>query len=315
MKPSDISRSILIAAAAFLVAGAAPAPRPAPHRAPHTTPDTAQAPTSAIKRASVLDHSPLTVKDATFHSAALARDMRYRIYLPAANADSSRHFPVLYLLHGVDGNFTDWDKQSRLRQYAENRDLIIVMPDGGNSWYVNSATNPKNRFEDYIVADLIAEVDQRYRTIPRRESRAIAGLSMGGYGALNLALRHPELFAFAGSMSGALNAPTDLGPRQPAFQKDLLRAFGPPGSAARAQNDVFELLKHADVARLPNIYVSCGLSDVFLELNRRFADQLEAQNVPHEAHTAPGGHDWKFWDETIKEILPIVMRKLSQQQK
>ena len=241
--------------------------------------------------------------------------MRYRIYLPAANADSSRHFPVLYLLHGVYGNFTDWDKQSHLRRYAENRDLIIVMPDGDNSWYVNSATNPKDRFEDYIVTDLIAEVDQRYQSIPRRESRAIAGLSMGGYGALNLALKHPDLFAFAGSMSGALNAPTDLGARQPAFQKDLLRAFGPPGSATRAQNDVFELLKHADVARLPDIYVSCGLSDVFLELNRRFADQLHAQNVPHEAHTAPGGHDWKFWDEMIKEMLPIVIRELTQQPK
>jgi putative tributyrin esterase len=254
----------------------------------------------------------LTVKNETFHSASLDRDMHYRIFLPQNYAQPNRRFPVLYLLHGIYGKFTDWDTQSRLRHYAQNLDLIIVMPDAGDSWYVNSATAPQNRYEDYIVKDLIQEVDGNYHTLAVRESRAIAGVSMGGYGALNFALKHPELFLFAGSISGAINAPTDLGPRQPDFQANLLQVFGPPGSATRTENDIFILLKHADVSRLPYFYLACGESDPFLPLNQQFAAQLLEEHARYEFHKAPGAHEWKFWDKTAKTLLPAVMQKLKQ---
>jgi putative tributyrin esterase len=266
------------------------------------------------KRGVAASQGALTVKDVTFRSASLNRDMPYRIYMPQKYAQSASRFPVLYLLHGIYGNFKDWDTQSHLRQYAQNLDLIIVMPDGGNNWYVNSATVPQNRYEDYVVKDLIVEVDGRYRTIASRESRAIAGLSMGGYGSLNLALKHPELFIFAGSMSGALNAPSDLGPRQPEFQASLLEAFGPPGSTARNENDVFARLKQADVSRLPYIYLACGEGDAFIDLNRQFAAQLFEEHAQYEAHDAPGGHDWEFWDKSIKGMLPVLMRTLNRAQ-
>ncbi len=254
----------------------------------------------------------LTVKNETFHSASLDRDMHYRIFLPQNYAQPDRRFPVLYLLHGIYGKFTDWDTQSRLRHYAQNLDLIIVMPDAGDSWYVNSATVVQNRYEDYIVKDLIQEVDGSYHTLAVRESRAIAGVSMGGYGALNFALKHPELFLFAGSISGAINAPTDLGPRQPDFQANLLQVFGPPGSATRTENDIFILLKHADVSRLPYFYLACGESDPFLPLNQQFAAQLLEEHARYEFHQAPGAHEWKFWDKTARTLLPVVMQKLKQ---
>jgi putative tributyrin esterase len=253
----------------------------------------------------------ITVKNETFHSASLSRDMHYRIYLPQSYTQPERRFPVLYLLHGIYGKFTDWDSQSHLRHYAQNLDLIIVMPDAGDSWYVNSASVPQNRFEDYIVKDVIGEVDGKYRTSAARESRAIAGVSMGGYGALNLALKHPDLFVFAGSISGAINAPTDLGPRQPDFQANLLQVFGLAGSATRADNDIFVLLKHADVARLPYIYLACGESDPFFPLNQQFAAQLLEEHARYEFHQAPGAHEWKFWDKTAKGLLPVVMRRLN----
>jgi putative tributyrin esterase len=268
----------------------------------------------AQKRGVAAPQEALTVKDVTFRSASLNRDMPYRVYLPQKYAQSAGRFPVLYLLHGIYGNFKDWDTQSHLRQYAQNLDLIIVMPDGGNHWYVNSATVPSNRYEDYIVKDLIAEVDGRYRTIASRESRAIAGLSMGGYGSLNLALKHPELFVFAGSLSGALNATSDLGRRQPEFGASLLEAFGEPGSMARNENDVFLRLKQADVSRLPYIYLACGEGDAFIDLNRQFAAQLFEEHAHYEAHDAPGGHDWKFWDNSIKGMLPVLMRTLNRAQ-
>ncbi len=252
----------------------------------------------------------LTVKNETFHSASLGRDMHYRIYLPQSYAQPERRFPVLYLLHGIYGKFTDWDTQSHLRHYAQNLDLIVVMPDAGDSWYVKSASAPQDRFEDYIVKDVIQEVDGNYRTTAARESRAIAGVSMGGYGALNLTLKHPDLFVFAGSISGAINAPSDLGPRQPDFQANLLRVFGLAGSATRAENDIFVLLKHADVARLPYIYLACGESDPFFPLNRQFATQLLEEQARYEFHQAPGAHEWKFWDKAARDLLPAVMRKL-----
>ncbi len=272
-------------------------------------------PQQAQKRGVAAPHEALTVKDVTFRSASLNRDMPYRIYLPQKYAQPTSRFPVLYLLHGFYGNFRDWDTQSHLRQYAQNLDLIIVMPDEGNNWYVNSATVPQNRYEDYIVKDLIAEVDGRFRSIASRDARAIAGLSMGGYGSLNLALKHPELFTFAGSLSGALNAPSDLGPRQPEFQTSLLDAFGALGSTARNENDVFLRLKQADVSRLPYIYLACGEGDAFIELNRQFAAQLLAEHARYEAHDAPGEHDWKFWDKSIKEMLPVLMRSLNRSQR
>lgn len=253
----------------------------------------------------------LTVKNEMFHSVSLGRDMHYRIYLPHNYAQADRRFPVLYLLHGIYGKFTDWDTQSHLRHYAQNLDLVIVMPDAADSWYVNSATVSQNRYEDYIVKDLIQEVDGNYRTLAVRESRAIAGVSMGGYGALNFALKHPELFVFAGSISGAINAPTDLGPRQPDFQANLLQVFGPAGSPARAENDIFILLKHADVSRFPYIYLACGESDPFFPLNQQFAAALLDEHARYEFHQAPGAHEWKFWDKTAKDLLPVVMRRIN----
>jgi putative tributyrin esterase len=257
----------------------------------------------------------ITVRDVSFHSSSLGRDMRYRIYLPRGYSQSSRHLPVLYLLHGFDGKFTDWDTLSHLREYAHNLDLIIVMPDGGNSWYVNSASRARDRFEDYIIRDLVGEVEGHYRAISSRRSRAIAGLSMGGYGALNLALKHPEMYAFAGNLSGALNAPSDLGPRQPAFQLSLISAFGWEGSAQRTENDVFQLLRHADIAGLPYFYLACGEGDVFLELNQQFAAELLEEHARYEVHFAPGGHDWKFWDQSIKDLLPVLMQKISAEER
>lgn len=263
------------------------------------------------KRAVAAARAILTVKDVKFHSASLGRDITYRIYLPHAYAETNRRYPVLYLLHGIWGHFSDWDTESNLATYAGNLDLIIVMADAGNSWYVNSATVPRHKFEDYVAKDLIAYIDANYRTIRERSGRAIAGLSMGGYGALKFGLKYPDMFAFAGSMSGALNAPGDLDTRQVLFRKNLLAVFGPPGSATRKENDVYGLLKQADPAKLSYIYIACGKEDPFVEVNRSFVAQLDAQHVAHEYHESFGSHTWNYWDNAVREMLPVLMRALN----
>jgi S-formylglutathione hydrolase FrmB len=140
--------------------------------------------------------------------------MRYRLLLPRNYGNGGR-FPVLYLLHGVYGDYKNWDTRTGLENYAKDLDVLIVMPDADDSWYTNSAMIPADKFEDYIAKELIAEVDEKYRTIHDGHARAIAGLSMGGYGAIKLALKYPELFAVAGILSGAFNAPGNLDALRP----------------------------------------------------------------------------------------------------
>jgi putative tributyrin esterase len=249
--------------------------------------------------------SCVRVQDGAFHSAALDREMKYRILLPCSYRSGSGHFPVLYLLHGLYGDYLDWDASTNLERYAERYDLIVVTPDAGDSWYTNSATNPKDKFEDYIAKDLVAEIDGKFRTLRDRHLRAIAGLSMGGYGALKIALRYSGDFAFAGSLSGALNAPQDLDDKRPEFRDQLLKVFGPPGSAVRTDNNVFSLLQSAnDQAKdLPYFYLACGSGDSLLQVNRDFAAQLSSRAAAYEYHEAPGEHAWDYWDRTVQDLL------------
>src|SRR6185437_16621344 len=190
------------------------------------------------------------VSNAVFHSVSLAREMHYRILLPRSYENGGR-FPVLYLLHGIYGDYKNWDTRTGLENYVKNLNIIIVMPDADDSWYTNSATVPADKFEDYIAKDLIAEIDEKYRTIHDGHQRAIAGLSMGGYGAVKFGIKYPELFAFAGSLSGALDAAQNLDTLRPEFRAKLLEVFGADDNPHRKQNDVFQLLNTARPASSP----------------------------------------------------------------
>jgi S-formylglutathione hydrolase FrmB len=128
--------------------------------------------------------------------------MHYRVLLPAAYEAGGR-FPALYLLHGLYGDYMNWDTRTRLEEYAKATNVIVVMPDADDWWYTNSATVPADKFEDYIAKDLISQIDKTFRTLRDRHARAIAGLSMGGYASVKFGLKYPDLFVFVGSLSGA----------------------------------------------------------------------------------------------------------------
>lgn len=247
----------------------------------------------------------LLVKDAVFRSASLHREMHYRVLLPE-NYEAGGRFPVLYLLHGLYGDYKNWDTMTGLENYAKNARLIIVMPDADDSWYTNSASAPADRFEDYIIKDFISEIDEKFRSIRDRHGRAIAGLSMGGYASVKFGLKYPQLFAFAGSLSGALNAAQDLDKLRPEFRAKLLEVFGDEGSPTRAQNDIFTLVSAPHPNPYPYFYVACGTSDSFLETNRAFAQQLSSRNLSYEYHEIPGGHTWEYWDREVQPLLQAV---------
>lgn len=249
------------------------------------------------------------MNDATFYSKSLQRESRYRVILPSAYSDPARRFPILYLLHGLYGDRTNWADLTKLSDHVRSLGLIVVMPDAGNSWYANSFANPAGRYDDFILLDLIPEIELGYRTLAVRAGRAIAGLSMGGYGALKFALKHPQMFFFAGSMTGALSAPLDLGNEVEEFREGLAQAFGPPEDPRRSQNDVFSLAEAADPARLPYLYLDCGAQDSFLATNRRFAALLQSRGIPYEYHELPGGHEWTYWDGRIPSVLIALFSK------
>ncbi len=235
----------------------------------------------------------------------------YRISVPPDYESSNRRFPVLYLLHGVNGNENEWWDRSQLTEYASKYQMIVVTPGVGDSWYANSASDTGARYEDVIVYDLIPYIDAHYRTISNREGRAIAGVSMGGLGAMKLALRYPQLFEFAGSLSGPFDVPiTGRWGKAPSAKmlRDLQLIFGDEGSQTRRENDVFQLLNQALNGNtvLPYLYVSSGISDPLPQVaqsNQRFAQALGAKDLRFEYNKRPGTHDWRLWDSEIFLML------------
>ncbi|HKQ54114.1 MAG TPA: alpha/beta hydrolase family protein [Pyrinomonadaceae bacterium] len=240
------------------------------------------------------------------------KELPYRVLLPADYASAtSRRYPVLYLLHGLTGNENDWWERSRAAEYAARYHLIVVTPGVGDSWYANSATDQAARYEDAIVRDLIPQIDAEYRTVATREGRAVAGLSMGGLGALKFALRYPELFAFAASFSGAFDVPLTarLGSKPSArMLGELRKVFGDEKSQARRDNDLFTLVRQGPPkgASFPYLYVSTGKSDPLPQVadsNPRLAEMMRARKLKHEYYERPGTHDWKFWDSELEFML------------
>jgi putative tributyrin esterase len=246
------------------------------------------------------------VRDGSFKSVALKREAKYRIYLPHAYSASTRRFPVLYLLHGLYGDYRNWDTMTHLARYMAGRDCIVVMPDAGNSWYANSISQPADRFEDFIAKDLVVEIDHRYRTVRERQGRAVAGLSMGGYGAIKFALKYPEEYVFAGSLSGALDAARDLANQVAEYHDQLIKVLGKGDNPVRGENDVFALLKKTDPAQVPYLYLACGSADRFLKINREFVSELSARKIAYEYHETPGGHDWQYWDRAVRPMLDAL---------
>jgi S-formylglutathione hydrolase FrmB len=264
---------------------------------------------SAQEKKLALSSTTDTVTQRLFFSAALEREMPYEVVLPVGYASGQRRYPVLYLLHGWQGDETNWIKRTRLVQLASSYPLIVVTPRAGNSWYVNSATDPADRYADYIVDDLIADVDNHYRTIAAPPQRAIAGLSMGGYGALLFTFRHPGLFGFTGSISGAFAGPSGIEDVLPELKPSTDQAFGAAG-ATRKENDLDELIAAADPSKTAYLFLECGTTDPLLPSNRHVVDELSSHKFVYEYHEFPGAHTWSFWDNSIPALLDTLAQQL-----
>lgn len=250
----------------------------------------------------------VTLRDITFYSEALKRDMPYRVILPA-NLPADRKLPVVYLLHGGGGGFRDWSNYSDVARFAESG-LLLVMPEGGSSYYTNAVDPPQDRYEDYVVQDLIADVESRFPVARGRTNRAIVGISMGGFGAVKIGLRHPDLFVFIGGLSSAIDVPRRAFTIRRLQQSRHYNAiFGPSGSPTRRDNDPLILVRTANPEAAPYFFLTCGEQEGLLPSNREFAALLAQRHFKYEFHTVHGGHDWNQWNGW----LPLLFRKVGEQ--
>lgn len=241
-------------------------------------------------------------------SRVLKREVSFKVLLPADYARAEKNYPVLYLLHGLGGNHRNWTDKTELVRRSENLELIIIMPDGGNGWYSDSVSEPNEAYEKYVVEELIPFVEGKWRAKGLRETRFIAGLSMGGFGAIKFGLKRPDLFSMVGSFSGALDAPS-RGEGNAFLRPSIMKVFGPSGSERTKSDDLFVIvgdLPPDGISSLPFIYFDCGTEDWLIETNRSFSALLLSKKIPHEFRQLPGRHDWKYWDVQGGEFLRLL---------
>jgi len=247
-------------------------------------------------------------RDDAVASAALGRTMKYRVLLPRGYATSTTMYRAVYLLHGLSGDYRDWSTRTELARMARDLPLVVVMPDGENAWYTNAADKGA-RFEDYIAEDLLADVERKYRVIRSRYGRAIAGLSMGGYGALKIALKRPDSFAAAGGFSSALGV-TDpkFADWYPSFREEMFAIYGPAGSETRTANDVLLIAAKVRPQSAPVLYFDCGTSDRLLPESRALAAVVQQRGLTYEYHEVPGDHGWDYWNRRLEVFLAWLMK-------
>lgn len=255
-----------------------------------------------------------------FESRLVGKTLPYIAVLPPNyEKETKTRFPVLYLLHGLTGHYDNWTSKSKLTQYALKYRFIIITPEGHDGWYTDSATVANEKYESYFIQELLPDVQKRYRTIESREGRAIAGLSMGGYGALKFGIKYPDMFSFAGSLSGALYAARwtekELDNPVGRFVKpSIMQAFGKDDSPTRPANEIFKLIKDLSkeqIAKLPFLYLDCGTEDGLIIFNLEMAKLLAEKKIPHEYRQLPGVHNWAYWDKQVQEILRLTERFVS----
>jgi putative tributyrin esterase len=264
-----------------------------------------------------LTTAQVTVVEDSLFSPSVNSTMKFCVVLPNGYAKETEHYTTIYLLHGYNQNYTDWIKQTDLVHYAASYHFIFISPDAKNSWYSNSITQKNSNYEDYIVKDLIPFVDKKYQTAPNKINRAIVGLSMGGYGAAKLGLKHDSLFFFSGCLSPAIHVPFGLedsailARRSKGSMQSIRDIFGATRSSYWDENDVFSLAQKADTATVPFFYLAVGSQDKLieiLELTYKFAFTLRNKHIPFEMHETSGAHNWKFWDKEIE----IVLRRIEE---
>jgi S-formylglutathione hydrolase FrmB len=254
---------------------------------------------ATVKTISTTD--AITISDVRFHSPAIAGVLSYRIIVPALRGDE--RLPVLYLLHGANSGPAEVMERAGVAQLAAAEHLAVVIPDGRYSYYTNAKHQRNARWEDAITGDLMDDVRTRFPVLVGRGHTGIAGISMGGYGAAELSLKHPDLYGFTGIMSGALDIT-----RRPASLRRIGQTwriwtiFGFRRSTRR-DGDVFDTLGNSTQLPQTTWFISCGGIDPLHDAGERFAHQIRQHGMKANLITTQGGHGWQSWNAAMPQMF------------
>lgn len=254
-------------------------------------------------------------QECSMESKILGRTLKYAIYLPQGYLTHDRSYPVLYLLHGLGDDYRGWSQQGDLtriadREIAQGRaaEMIIVMPDGAQSWYVNTFDD-KTRYEDMFFEELIPHIDSTYKTLAQKQYRAIAGLSMGGYGSLLYAVKHPDRFVACCPMSAAVYSQEDIERRGGDFKQLFEKLFGPGVATPHWKaNSVLELMASMPESQKKAVrfYIDCGDDDFLYSGNSNLHIIMRDKNIPHEYRVRDGAHNWTYWRASLCEAMKFI---------
>ena len=258
----------------------------------------------------------------TMKSKILNKDVNYSLYLPPDYESSKRNYPVVYLLHGFTDNDNGWLQFGEVNRYADNAinsgeipPMIIAMPDGGVTWYLNNYDGSV-RYEDFFIQEFIPFIDATYRTRPLKEYRGIAGLSMGGYGSLLNSLKHPDMFAACSALSSGvhtdediINMPDDGYER---IYKNLFVKSGTKGKDRLSENwyrnSIVSLVQKNPIEEIKKVrfYLDCGDDDFLYRGNSTLHIAFRDRGIPHEFRIRDGGHSWEYWRTGITDALTFI---------
>jgi len=241
-----------------------------------------------------------SVDTVEIYSKCMRKKISCVVIKPETYGKKEFRYPVVYLLHGWSNSYNTWVKVvPQIKQYADNMGLMIVCPDGGySSWYFDSPIDTTYRYDTFVSSEVVAYIDSHYRTLSDRNYRAVTGLSMGGHGALYLALKHPAVYGAAGSMSGGV----DLRPYPGNW--DIAKRIGPqtPENKYWGSMSVVNVVDNFPSQPLA-LMIECGTEDFFLEVNRQLHQKLLAKKIPHDYVERPGAHTWDYWSNAVEYQL------------
>ncbi len=241
-----------------------------------------------------------TVDTIVVFSEGMHKPINCVLIKPESYKKKKEQFPVVYLLHGYSGKYSDWIiKVPALKKIADDYKMIIVCPDGGfSSWYFDSPIDSTYKYESYVAKEVVNFIDKLYRTIPDKNHRAITGLSMGGHGGLFLALRHPDIFGAAGSMSGGV----DLAESRNRFQ--IMKRIGDTTINAQNWHDYSVVNLVENYTNTPvKMIIDCGIKDIFIKGNRQLHQKMLELKIPHDYIERPGEHNWDYWKNAVQYQL------------
>ena len=264
------------------------------------------------------------IESLTFNSKIVSYPVKYSVYLPADYQTSQRNYPVLYLLHGYSDDETGWIQFGEANEIADKGiaegafpACILIIPDGKVAWYCNSADG-KDRWEDMFVKELIPFVEKEYRIRAKKEFRAIAGLSMGGYGALGLSMRNPDLFSSCIAMSsGTFSDEEIIAQSDDQYNMFFKNIFGENlkgkariSEAWKASNPL-HLIHSVPIEKLKgiNFYIDCGDDDFLYKGNSLLHIGMRDLKIPHEYRVRNGAHEWSYWRVGLYDGLKFIGEK------